>query len=333
LRPPSAPSLIAAGLLTSIAPAWQTYAQLLATRPMQVVAGADDLDLTLSVSPGHPGPNTYALAVRDRSGQPVSDAQRAVLRLTFLDQDLGEVEVPLEARGDGLYQAQGGQLGLAGRWQAVLIVRRAGREDARTAVRFDVTPSGASSARQPVPLAGLPQPDARTGLAALAALAGLGLGWFAWRRADGEARRALPGLVASAMVVLVGLYMGARSLSGAPTLSTADLRNPIVPDQASLARGKQIYDADCAVCHGVDGRGDGPAAATLRPPPADLRVHMAAGHTDAQLFNWVTNGVPGTAMPAWKDRLSEEDRWHAINYIRSFAPQAALSPSDGPRAS
>src|SRR5581483_6388249 len=265
------------------------------TRPLTLNATAADLTLALAISPGRPGENTYTLSVTDRSGQPAANVEKAVVRFSFLDQDLGEVEVPLEPRGAGVYQAQGGQLGLAGAWQAVLLVRRQGLEDARTAVRFDVaTPSGAG-AQQPTPLAGLPAPSQTTGLATLAALVGIGLGGLAWRRAAGEVRRAAPGLAASVAVVLVGLYVGAQSMVGAPTLAGANLRDPILPDQASLARGKQIYDANCAVCHGDTGRGDGPLAATLRPPPADLRVHMAAGHTDAQLFNWITNGVPGTA--------------------------------------
>jgi mono/diheme cytochrome c family protein len=54
---------------------------------------------------------------------------------------------------------------------------------------------------------------------------------------------------------------------------------------------------------------------------------MAAGHTDAQLFEWITNGVPGTAMPAFKEQIPSEDRWHLINYIRTFAgPGAAAAP-------
>jgi len=46
---------------------------------------------------------------------------------------------------------------------------------------------------------------------------------------------------------------------------------------------------------------------------------MAAGHTDGQLFYWVSYGVQGTAMPAFKDSLSEEERWNVINYLRTFA--------------
>jgi mono/diheme cytochrome c family protein len=57
---------------------------------------------------------------------------------------------------------------------------------------------------------------------------------------------------------------------------------------------------------------------------------MAAGHTDGQLYDWVTNGITGTAMPPHRDRLSEEDRWNVINYIRqAFGPgttTATVSP-------
>ena len=47
---------------------------------------------------------------------------------------------------------------------------------------------------------------------------------------------------------------------------------------------------------------------------------MAAGHTDADLFYWLSEGVAGTAMPAFKDRLSVDERWHVINYLKTFAP-------------
>jgi copper transport protein len=52
---------------------------------------------------------------------------------------------------------------------------------------------------------------------------------------------------------------------------------------------------------------------------------MAAGHTDGELFDWLSNGVPGTAMPAYRDSLSETDRWNLINYIRKFADADAVA--------
>jgi putative copper resistance protein D len=48
---------------------------------------------------------------------------------------------------------------------------------------------------------------------------------------------------------------------------------------------------------------------------------MAAGHTDQELFGWVTTGVDGTAMPAFRSNLSEQERWDVVNYIRTFAEQ------------
>ena len=98
------------------------------------------------------------------------------------------------------------------------------------------------------------------------------------------------------------------------------LRNPVPKTDESLAIGRQIYTQNCLVCHGPQGRGDGPAARALRPPPADLAQHVQQ-HTEGELWWWITNGVPGTAMPAWKDVLSDTDRWHVLNYIvEAFTP-------------
>lgn len=99
------------------------------------------------------------------------------------------------------------------------------------------------------------------------------------------------------------------------------LRNPFPPTPEVLEIGSTIYQQHCAVCHGTDGAGNGPGAASLSIPPADFRVHMAAGHTDGELFRWVSNGVTGTAMPAFRSKLSEEERWYVITFIRStFTP-------------
>ena len=71
---------------------------------------------------------------------------------------------------------------------------------------------------------------------------------------------------------------------------------------------------------GVSGAGDGPVGLTLNPPPADLTVHTAPGiHPDARLYDWITNGFRGSVMPAFREQLSDEERWHLVNYIRTLA--------------
>ena len=61
--------------------------------------------------------------------------------------------------------------------------------------------------------------------------------------------------------------------------------------------------------------GDGPGAIGLTPPPADLRVHVPL-HPAGQTYLFITNGFPGTAMPAWKEQLSEQQRWDLVNYLK-----------------
>jgi copper transport protein len=90
---------------------------------------------------------------------------------------------------------------------------------------------------------------------------------------------------------------------------------------APLARGREIYEQNCMQCHGAGGRGDGPLAAGLRPPPLDLTVHVPL-HSDQELENWIKNGVPRTAMPAFGGQFSDEEIQAVINYLRELARQS-----------
>jgi copper transport protein len=104
------------------------------------------------------------------------------------------------------------------------------------------------------------------------------------------------------------------------TSKPPDPTNPIPADAASLEAGRLLYQQDCLACHGSQGKGDGPAGLALNPHPADLTQHTVPGvHTDGQLYLWITNGYPGSAMPAFSKILTDEQRWHLVNFIRTLA--------------
>ena len=85
-----------------------------------------------------------------------------------------------------------------------------------------------------------------------------------------------------------------------------------------IAHGKQIYLARCALCHGPEGKGDGPAAAGLNPKPRNHTdgTYMRS-RTDDQLLEVIHNGKGG--MPAWGSVLSEQEIHDVLKYVRTLA--------------
>jgi len=85
-----------------------------------------------------------------------------------------------------------------------------------------------------------------------------------------------------------------------------------------LDQGKAIFEQNCVTCHGADGKGVVPGT------PDFTNVEWMAGEAPSDFFQVVTEGR-GT-MPSWQGRLSPDERWAAIEYMRSFAYEPATSP-------
>lgn len=104
---------------------------------------------------------------------------------------------------------------------------------------------------------------------------------------------------------------------------------PIAPAQApDLRRGAQLFQAQCAACHGPQGHGDGPTAASLDPKPTALSEHLRARERSLfALHQVISNGVSGTAMANF-GALPEEDRW-ALAFFVGTLPYAAADTSAG----
>ncbi len=102
---------------------------------------------------------------------------------------------------------------------------------------------------------------------------------------------------------------------------------PAVPYSAlSVAKGLHLYRQHCAVCHGEAGYGDGPGARELSRKPADLTAKHTGDHTAGDLFWWLTHGIKGSPMPGFGDRLSGEDRWDLINFLRALSAAEQARP-------
>jgi len=97
---------------------------------------------------------------------------------------------------------------------------------------------------------------------------------------------------------------------------SAAKKNSIASTQESIAAGQKIYSKTCAMCHGKTGDADGPAVIELNIHPAKLSDPKLADESDGSLFWKITTG--NKPMPAYGKRLSETDRWHLVNYIRTL---------------
>ena len=148
---------------------------------------------------------------------------------------------------------------------------------------------------------------------------------------------AIGAAVAGAALLFLGLYdVSATQQHLAPTFKllqtglrqsvkhhSSGIAVPPLDDPALAARGLARFREHCVQCHGAPGVGPQPFALGLRPQPASL-VHTAREWSPAEMFWTVKQGIKMTGMPAWRFRMSDDEIWAIVAFLRtlpSYTPE------------
>ncbi|MBW3634456.1 MAG: CopD family protein, partial [Chloroflexi bacterium] len=312
------------GMLIGTPPARQVLEQQAGS--VRIGLEAEGQTGTLIITPGTAGPNHYLLELG--SGHEAHLRNPAVtdatLRFNLPERQTGQIDVPLVSASSGGFEAQGSELAFPGDWQMQVTVLMPGQPDWVVSTTVPIAASAAPNQ--------IPQPPPLFGLAGIAALVLLVLGIsgiaFALFGSTPVFRKEAAGLGAAALVAGAVLLFQAR-LPEETAASIAASPGQAALDPAAVVRGEALFAQNCTLCHGASGRGDGPGAASLARPPADLTFGHALPHSDEDYAYWIENGIEGTDMPAFGEELDEGEIRDVISYIRSLQ-QSTLLARDAP---
>ncbi len=154
---------------------------------------------------------------------------------------------------------------------------------------------------------------------ALLAGASLGVGVAITAAAIAWRRWRLPAIACAALIAWFSVpHLGVLLADATPT---SFYHSPTGFSADTIVEGASLFGPNCAVCHGPAGLGDGPLAKSLPVPPANLTADHVLMHDDGEMFWWLAHGIQtpegAQAMPGFAARLTEDQRWSLIDYVRA----------------
>ncbi|MFZ3331041.1 MAG: c-type cytochrome [Candidatus Acidiferrales bacterium] len=127
------------------------------------------------------------------------------------------------------------------------------------------------------------------------------------------------------VAVAGGIMVYALSDWSAPQ-QARQMPNPVPATPQTIAAGMNIYMDRCQNCHGEHGNGKGSRADKLSVQPSDFTAaHAMVTQTDGELFWKISEGHK--PMPSFKKKLTEEERWQLVDFIRTFSQGAGAAPA------
>jgi len=145
-------------------------------------------------------------------------------------------------------------------------------------------------------------------------------------RKNSEAGRNLRKALLAGVFVLICIAIGLAIFHRAPwvvPIPDKERKNPLSASEANLTAAKKNYSDQCANCHGDGGKGDGSDAMMYDPTPSDLTdAAKMSKRTDGEIYYQITEGRK--PMPSFKKKLTEEQRWQLVLFVRSLAGAPAL---------
>ncbi len=312
------------GMLIGTPPARQVMEQQ--ANSIRISLQDDGQTGALILTPGGVGQNQYRLELG--SGHEAHLRNPAItdatLRLELPERQTGQIDIPLTSVPSGGYEAQGSELAFPGDWRMQVTVRMPGQPDWVASATQSISAEAAPNQVPPPPPLFAP-----AGIAALILLvlgiAGIVIGIYA---VTPVLRKEAAGLGAAAIAAGAVLLFQSQ-LSPTAVASIDPAIGLATLDPAAVVRGETLFAQNCTVCHGESGRGDGPSAAALTRPPADLTAGHSLPHSDDDYAYWIENGIEGTDMPAFGDALDQGQITDVITYVRSLQ-QTALLARDAP---
>jgi copper transport protein len=301
---------VAFGLLTLVLAGWLSATPVpQPTLPPQppppsATTQIGDYDMTLTISPGGPGVNTYDLQIL-RGGAAAQDVTAYIQLVNATLARRGQRHWA-ELSGDGLYVAAGADISSAGEWQALIDIVD-GEIAQRAAFVLPIRADAVVQLTRPATIINI--------LAMFGVLAAVGLAFAPDMRrmtTTFDLRPVTIGISLFALLVGVGVVAAGVWLSDessrqneAALYPLPQIVNTVLPDAASLERGRALLSADCG---------------WLALPELVELTSRLERQRDEQLFALTRDGW--RSLPPCSPALTDQQRWDVVNALRALADGA-----------
>ena len=129
---------------------------------------------------------------------------------------------------------------------------------------------------------------------------------------------ALISALALSCVALMTVSAGAQNPGGSP--EGKKMKSPVASSPESIKAGQTAFQKNCRFCHGADAKGNGPMAPEGTHPSNLIDDKWDRGSTDGEIYTVIQEGAgPDFKMKGLKGKITDQDTWHIVNYVRSLA--------------